>query len=95
MAGCSAQIRLARHIERDDTLKHNLRAVPHCVDRVWVNREGSVTAVVQHTGAGTESDPKRQRLDVTSDERPAVVVDEDRRLYWATQVTKVKQEHAE
>ena len=99
VAGCSAPLRLVRHIERDDKLKRALEGVPPEVNRVWVDGEGRiVTAVVEQQTArrGSHLNGKRRRasLDVSSDgPLGPVEVDEERRRYWAEQACKVKREH--
>ena len=101
VAGCSAPLRLVRHIERDDKLKRALEGVPPEVNRVWVDGEGRiVTAVAEQQQAarrGSHPNGKRRRrtsLDVSSDGPLGTVeVDEERQRYWVEQACKVKREH--
>lgn len=93
--GCNVKLSRARDVVSDTALTDQLRAVPATAQVVWL-RAGEVRwEDPLLSRAGQEPSAKRQRGNEPVDvdlEGATVIVDEERRIWWARQITHIKSE---
>ena len=97
VAGCNVRLSRSHDIVRDTALEAQLRAVPSAVSEVRVRgsevRWDNSASIRSVDADGGEPSAKRPRTEISlADGEAAVVVDENRRLWWAQQLTRVKTE---